>query len=690
MEFRDKVAPVAPLADPPSLGLHRGAGEHDVDICSPGLHGLRQLIELQRSDGAWEGEVVWGPVVTAQVVIATALVGLPQARGSDERIGHYLLSLQNDDGGWGLNFRTVSQLFATTLVYVALRLLGLEAGASEATRARRWLRAHPDGVAAIPTWGKMWLAFLGLYPYEGIHPMPVEIALLRGPVTLISRVYCHTRYIYLAMANLRSRRFVAPVALAAALRGELYGEGGVPDPGRCRGRIAATDLFLPPSRWLRAAYAGLRVIEPLLQGALAAVRRAALAHTAELLRDEVESSGGECLSPVNGVLALLALHTTGCASGPAALLADKLDRWAWDDAGGRRFAGARSQTWDTAFALQSLLEFRAAAAASASASAETDRVRWVCALRSGYRYLVERQVRREPASRLSQRQAARGGWCFNDGTHGWPVADCTAEAIIAIAGCHRMEGLIPVHERIGAPWLERAARFILSRQNRDGGFGSYESRRAPAWIEKLAPAEMFGECMTDGSCIECTASCVEALVRLRELTGDSRSAIDSAIARGLRYLRSGQNPDGSFNGTWGINYLYATYFAMRALSAAGASASDPTAGRALQWVRSKQRADGGWGEHAASLREGRYVEHERSLIASTSWAVLAMLSFGEVERAAARGVRWLLAQRDRNGHWLPDGANGAFFGSATLEYRCYNPIFATRAVARYAGCGATP
>jgi len=33
---------------------------------------------------------------------------------------------------------------------------------------------------------------------------------------------------------------------------------------------------------------------------------------------------------------------------------------------------------------------------------------------------------------------------------------------------------------------------ILSLQNSDGGFASYELIRGPAWLEKFNPAEVFG------------------------------------------------------------------------------------------------------------------------------------------------------------------------------------------------------
>jgi hypothetical protein len=65
------------------------------------------------------------------------------------------------------------------------------------------------------------------------------------------------------------------------------------------------------------------------------------------------------------------------------------------------------------------------------------------------------------------RDQRRGGWCFSDETHRWPVSDCTAESLSA--SLRLRERLAP--EKRGAdPLLEEAAIFVLSRQNDDGAF----------------------------------------------------------------------------------------------------------------------------------------------------------------------------------------------------------------------------
>jgi len=84
---------------------------------------------------------------------------------------------------------------------------------------------------------------------------------------------------------------------------------------------------------------------------------------------------------------------------------------------------------------------------------------------------------------------------------------------------------------------------MLSMQNSNGGFASYELIRGPDWLEWLNPAEVFGKCqrkrfcshdaemqcyigdiMIEHSYPECTTSVITALATFRKHYSDYRSA----------------------------------------------------------------------------------------------------------------------------------------------------------------------
>ena len=83
-------------------------------------------------------------------------------------------------------------------------------------------------------------------------------------------------------------------------------------------------------------------------------------------------------------------------------------------------------------------------------------------------------------------------------------------------------------------------------------------------------------------------------------------------------------PDGSYQGSWEINFTYAACFVTEALLTAGVPASDPSPSRTVSWLRQRQKPDGGWGEHYTSCLSGRYAEHPDSQAAMTAWALLVL------------------------------------------------------------------
>ena len=426
------------------------------------------LLSLQRPDGCWEGEMAWNTMILSQWVILCHVTG--RMPGDPDRAGiiRHFETTRTAEGGWGQHREAQPSVFCTTLAYVALRMLGRGTDDPLTEPARRWLRAQPGGVLAIPTWGKFWLAMIGLYDYDAVNPFPPELFLLpRRLPSHPDRLYCHTRNIYQAMAFLYGRRFRADLGpLTASLAAELY---GAPLPRSRfkahRTAISATDLHRRPAPLLRIGYRLLLGYERIHSRRL---RERALGRCLIRIRDEQRATAAQGLSPVNAVLDCLALFAHDPRDPELDAGMSALAYWRWSDpAAGIRYAGARSHTWDTAFAAEALAAYPEPADAAAAT-----------ALRGAHAYLRQVQLAGGPARRLPEGRAETdGGWCFSDGGHRWPVSDCTAEAVSAL--CHVEQSLRgePDAVRLPCERLQAAARFIMERQNDDGGFGSYERRR---------------------------------------------------------------------------------------------------------------------------------------------------------------------------------------------------------------------
>ena len=623
-----------------------------------------RLLSLQGDDGGWEGEVIWCPMLTAQYVLLHHIMGRPLEPDRRRRVLRYFERSRLEGGSWGLHEHSPPHLFVTTLVYVATRLLGVERDDPLIEPARGFLQA--EGVLGIPSWGKFWLALLNLYDWRGVNAILPEMwSLPRWMALHPSNWYCHTRLIYMAMAAIYPHRFRAPVTSSiAALREELFPQGFANvDFSAGRNRLRGADLYARPSGWLRAGYALARLFERFhgkrLRGRCmeALIRR---------IKWELQTTTHMSISPVSGLLNILALWLHDPDDGDCRQALAQLEGWIWeDDQRGARVTGARSSSWDTGFSLQAL-----------ATVSELDGTR--DALRRGAAFLRRQQIGASfEGFREAYRVDPKGGWCFAGGRHGWPVTDCAAEAVLGMIAADR--------EATSTAALGDAVRFMLRGQNRDGGFGSYEARRSALGLEWLNPAEMFGDSMTERSHVECTASCLAALAACKEhFPQITKGAALDAMARADAWLRRTQASDGAWRGVWGVQFIYGTFFGVRGLVAGGARPGDPVLRVACRWLLDRQQRDGGWGEHHSGCLSGRYVAHEESQVIQTAWALTALLEAGDSNwTAISRGARFLIDTQHADGAWPGQDLAGVFFRTALVDYVLYRQYFPLYALGLY-------
>ncbi len=151
------------------------------------------------------------------------------------------------------------------------------------------------------------------------------------------------------------------------------------------------------------------------------------------------------------------------------------------------------------------------------------------------------------------------GWAFEFANDIYPDIDDTAEVVLALR--HLESGLPGCRDA-----LERATAWTIGMQSRDGGWGAFDADNTRAWSSKL-PFCDFGA-VIDPPSADVTAHVVEMLAH-RGMAGTA------AARRGLAWLLDAQEPDGSWFGRWGANYVYGTGAAVPALIAAGVDADAP-------------------------------------------------------------------------------------------------------------------
>ncbi len=107
-----------------------------------------------------------------------------------------------------------------------------------------------------------------------------------------------------------------------------------------------------------------------------------------------------------------------------------------------------------------------------------------------------------------------GGWCFSDGRRRWPVSARTAEALVALLQAEDEFGAA-IKQPISPKRCQAAVRFLLSRQNDDGGVGTDERQQAGGVLEHINPSQMYGNGMTERRHLECTACSLRGLAAAR-------------------------------------------------------------------------------------------------------------------------------------------------------------------------------
>ncbi len=649
----------------------------DEPTIPPGLceraiaRALDFLDSRQEPDGAWRGDY-GGPMFLLPMYLAAQHIGgRPVEPRRREGMLTYLRGAQHADGSFGLHVEGSGCLFTTVLSYVALRLLGLPADDERATRARGFILGHGTALACA-SWGKFVLALLNLYDYQGLAPILPELWLLPTSFPLHpSRFWCHTRQVYLPMAHLYGTKArMPPDDLTHALRRELYDRPY--DSIRFSDHvdtIAASDVYTPATWPLKLVGRALGLYERVHPAGL---RKRALARLAEHIDFEDRATHFIRIGPVNAVLNTL-VH---CFRSPHSEATErsfaKLEGYLCDGHDGTKMNGYNSTAlWDTAFATQAVL-----ATAQAGAHQGT--------LRGAHAFIVANQVLEDlPGYRLYHRHPSRGGWPFSDREHGWPITDCTAEGLSASL-LLETAGL----PALGSERVRAAVELILSWQNRDGGWATYEKQRVGRWVELFNPAQVFGDIMVDHSYPECTAACLASLALWRRRpAAESDDVLTHKVAvamrRGESFLRRSQRDDGSWEGSWGVCFTYGTWFGVRGLCAVGAASDDPALARACAFLYARQNSDGGWGESGTSCAERRYVSAPSHAV-NTAWALLALTSAGQAhDPRCARAAHFLLTSQRDDGDWPRQTLSGVFNKTALINYENYRRYFPLWALARF-------
>ena len=612
------------------------------------VNGANHLLSLQAEEGYWLGELEADTTLESDYIYYLYVLGKADPVRI-AKLANYVRRRQLPDGGWNIFPGGPSDLNATCKAYFALKLTGDDINAPHMTQAREAVHGL-GGLELTNSYVRFYLALIGAVGWELVPSIPPELLLL--PTWFYLNIYEMSSW---------TRGIVIPMAILSALRPDWR----LPERARVdelfkdiSHKAAAFDWSKQLISWRNVFLAidrGLKLYEklpwkPLRNRALREAKAWMLAHMER-------SEGLAAIYPamMNSIFALMAL-----GHGPDDPITSReikeFSRFEMEEGDTIRMQPCVSPIWDTCIAMVSLEE----AGLPADHPAIVKAADW----------MLSKQVLGPGDWQFKNKDAAPGGWAFEFRNDFFPDVDDTAFVLMALQRVkhpdpERMETAV----RLGLQWL-------LSMQNKDGGWGAFDRDNDRKLLCNIPFADH--NAMIDPSTADVTARVIECLGRF------GWPAEHPAIQRGVKFLLKDQCEDGSWFGRWGVNYVYGTSGALRALETVSLTAKE-FCQRAVTWLRDVQKADGSFGESLWSYTDPATKGQGNSTASQTAWGLIGLLAGTQAnDSAVQRAVAYLVHQQNTDGSWSEAEFTGTGFpGVFYLKYHLYRNSFPLYALARF-------
>ena len=610
------------------------------------------LFNQQKPEGYWVGELMVDATLAADTIAYHHWNGKVDPVWQRKAV-HHIFSMQLLDGGWNIYYGGPAEVNATIKCYLALKLAGVPVTDPRMLRARE-VALNLGGVPRMNTFSKLYLALLGLFPWDYVPTIPCE-------VILIGKWF----YVNFNEMSSWSRSMLVPLAIINHFKptrpprinlNELHPEGIhqrdlalAPDPER----ITWRNFFL----WLDRLH---KFAEWFAEHNIHPFRKRALKKAEQWMLERFEGTDGLAAIFPAMLNSLIALKALGYPDDhPQVVRAEKkLKELEHETKDSVRIEPCFSPVWDTAIVAICLHE---------SGVSSDDPV-----LKRATEWLMTKEIRfRGDWQYKNPAKVEPSGWVFEFENKWNPDVDDTAMVLLALRK-------VPTdNPQKRDECFQRGLKWMLAFQCRDGGWAAFDKDCTKGVLEKVPFADH--NAMLDPECADITA-------RILELLGyEGYSVQHPQVQKALRYVQEHQEEDGSWYGRWGVNYIYGTWQVLRGLRALNLDMNQPWLLKARDWLESVQHEDGGWGERCNTYDDPVFKGQGPSTASQTAWAVMGLCAFDDPNwPSLQRGVQYLIEKQNSDGSWTEHETTGTGFPKVFyLKYDMYRNSWPLLALANY-------
>jgi squalene-hopene/tetraprenyl-beta-curcumene cyclase len=609
----------------------------------------RSMLDLQKNDGHWVFELEADCTIPSEYILLHRFLGRELNPAFTAKVRRYLLNRQLDDGGWPLYTEGHADISCTVKAYFALKIIGEPIDSEPMAKARQKV-LELGGAEKVNVFTRIMLALFGQISWKLAPAMPIEITMLPDWFFFhLRKVSYWSRTVIVPLLILYARQPVCDMQEHENIR-ELFRKP--PEDYK------HLDCFCSKLGRKNAFILLDRVIKKAQSCIPTGIRESAVKRAERWTRERMNEGGIGAIFPAmaNAVMALRVLgHPDTDPDIVGGLKA--LDELVVENENEAYCQPCHSPIWDTCLALSACIE----------AGVEPDQDR----IAAASKWLFDQQIFDWGDWKWNAPDLEPGGWAFEYENTFYPDLDDTAMVLMSLlrAGALQTED---GRERIAA-----AINWVLGMQCSDGGWAAFDIDNNKLYLNDIPFADHGA--LLDPPTSDLTARCIQSLGML----GYDKNY--PPIQRGIAFLESEQEENGSWFGRWGVNYLYGTWAVLVGLRQVGEDMQKPYVRKAVRWLEERQNCDGGWGESCYSYYEPETAGMGRSTPSQTAWALLGLMAAGELDNPATRrGIDYLLRNQGEDGLWPEELFTGTGFPRVFyLRYHGYGKYFPLWALGNY-------